>query len=56
MPKLTPKRTFLLRHVEGRDTVARKGEKIEATDDEWRRLHNYFLEPYPVKKKGLTVK
>lgn len=55
MPKLTPKRTFLLRRVEGKDVVARKGVKIDVNDEEWKRLYNYFVEPYPVKKRALTV-
>jgi hypothetical protein len=55
MPKLTPKRTFLLRHVEGKDTIARKGMKIDVTDEEHKRLGNYFVEGFP-KKKQLSVK
>ncbi len=55
MPKLTPKRTFLLRMEEKKSVVAKKGEKIDVTDAEWKKLPMYFREPFPVKKKGVTV-
>lgn len=53
MAKLTPNRTFILRTVNGVRTIAKKGIKVEATDDEHRNLYNYFEEPY--KKKGGAV-
>lgn len=51
MAKLTPIRTFLLRQEDGKDVVARKGEKIEVTDDEHKKLGTqYFKELYGKKK------
>lgn len=55
MPKLTPKRTFLLRVEEGKDVIAKKGQKIDVTEEEHRRLFNYFTEAAP-KRKGMSVK
>ena len=55
MPKLTPKRNFLLRMEGSKTVVARRGVKVDVTDEEHKRLFNYFVEP-PPRKKGLTVK
>jgi hypothetical protein len=57
--KLTPTRTFLLRQVDDgkggkKDVVAHRGVKIEATNDEHRKLQDSFLEPYG-KKKHISV-
>jgi hypothetical protein len=53
--KVTPKRTFLLRQVDGpngkTDVIAKKGEKIEVTDDEHNRLRFSIVETAPYKKK-----
>lgn len=56
MAKVTPTRSFLLRIEEGKRIVAKRGVKMEVTDAEWKRFFNYFREPYPVKKKGLSAK
>ena len=55
MPKLTPKRTFLLRMDEGKTVIAHKVVKIDVTEEEHKKLFNYFIEPAP-KKKGLSAK
>lgn len=55
MPKLTPKRTFLLRVTEGKSITAKKGVKIDVTDEEHKRLFNYFEEAPPSVKKKLSV-
>lgn len=51
MPKVTPNRNFILRSVNGVRTIARKGVKIEVTDQEHRNLFSYFVEQ-PAKRKG----
>ena len=56
MAKLTPIRSFLLRIENGQRIRAKRGVKIEVTDEEHRRLDGYFLERYKAKKPGLTVK
>lgn len=53
--KLTPKLTFLLRREEGKDIVAKKGIKIEVSEEEHKRLPNYFTEA-PPKKRALSVR
>ena len=55
MAKLTPKKTFILRVTNGVRTIAKKGIKVEVSDDEHRNMYNYFVEPYVTKKKGLSV-
>jgi len=56
MPKLTPKRTFLLRGTGDKRVIAKKGAKIEVTDEEHRNFYNYFVEPPPRKKGALSVR
>lgn len=55
MPKLVPKRSFLLRIVDGKRIRAERGKAVEVSDEEWKKLNGYFTKPYP-NKKGLSVK
>ena len=54
MPKLTPKKNFILRYADGKRVIARKGVKIDVTEDEHRKLPTYFVEEPPkVKRRGV---
>jgi hypothetical protein len=56
MPKLTPKRPFLLRIENGNRIRAQRGVKIDVTDEEHKKFFSYFKEKWSKKKGALSVR
>lgn len=44
MPKVIPKRTFLLKTENGKDTIAKKGESMTVTVEEFKKFKSDFIE------------
>lgn len=44
MPKVISKRTFLLKHENGKDVIAKKGEAIVVSAEEFKKFKNDFIE------------
>ena len=44
MPKVIAKRTFLLKSENGKDTIAKKGEAITVTNEEFKKFKSDFIE------------
>lgn len=44
MPKVIAKRSFLVKHSSGKDLIAKKGEALQVTDEDFKKFKKDFIE------------